>query len=97
LLEHILRSLQVQCLPKDLPATIGVDVSNLNIGDSLHVRELPLPPGVEAITEGELTVFAVVESRVEPEAGAAVEAPTAPEVLTAKKEGEAKGEQAAAS
>jgi large subunit ribosomal protein L25 len=88
LLEHTLRTLEVECLPKDLPATIAVNVSNLNIGDSLHVKELPLPSGVEAVTDGELTVVAVVESRVEPEAGAAAEAPTAPEVITAKKEGD---------
>ena len=97
LLEHTLRALEVQCLPRDLPATIAVDVSNLDIGDSVHVSQLPLPAGVEAVTDGGLTVFAVVESRVEPEAGAGAEAPTAPEVITAKKEGEDKGEEASAS
>lgn len=95
LLEHTLRSLEVECLPRDLPATIAVNVSGLNIGDSLHVNELPLPAGVEAVTDGELTVFSVVESRVEPEAEPGAETPTAPEVITAKKEGEAKGDQAA--
>ena len=92
LLEHTLRSLEVECLPRDLPSSIRVDVSGLDIGNSLHVRELPLPPGVTAVTDPELTVFSVLESRVEQEgAGAApAETPTAPEVITAKKDEESK-------
>jgi large subunit ribosomal protein L25 len=96
LLEHILRRLEVECLPKDLPGSIVVDVSNLNVGDSVHVRDLPLPTGVKTLTDPELTVVAVVEPRVEAEeAPAAVEAPTAPEVITAKKEETPGGETAA--
>ena len=87
LLEHGLRTLEVECFPQDLPGIIHVDVSNLNIGDSLHVRDLQLPSGVEAVTDGELTVVSVVESRVEEEE--VEEAPevavTAPEVITEKK------------
>jgi large subunit ribosomal protein L25 len=84
LLEHILRYLEVECLPADLPQVIQVDVTNLDVGQSLHVRELKLPPGVEAITDAEQTVVAVVESRVEEEVEPLV-TPTAPEVITAKK------------
>ncbi len=86
LLEHILRRLEVECLPKDLPEAIHVDVSNLNVGDSVHVRDLQLPAGVEALNDGELTVVAVVEPRVEAEETVAEEPVTAPEVITAKKE-----------
>jgi large subunit ribosomal protein L25 len=85
LLEHILRYLEVECLPGDLPQVIEVDVTNLDVGQSLHVRELKLPPGVEAITDAEQTVVAVVESRVEEEVAEPLVAPTAPEVITAKK------------
>jgi large subunit ribosomal protein L25 len=85
LLEHILRYLEVECLPGDLPQVIEVDVSNLDVGQSLHVRELILPPGVEAITDPEQTVVAVVESRVEEEVVEPLVTPTAPEVITAKK------------
>jgi large subunit ribosomal protein L25 len=85
LLEHILRYLEVECLPGDLPQVIEVDVTNLDIGQSLHVRELKLPSGVEAITDAEQTVVAVVESRVEEEVVEPLVAPTAPEVITAKK------------
>jgi large subunit ribosomal protein L25 len=85
LLEHILRYLEVECLPADLPQVIEVDVTSLDVGQSLHVRELKLPSGVEAITDPEQTVVAVVESRVEEEVVEPLVTPTAPEVITAKK------------
>jgi large subunit ribosomal protein L25 len=88
LLEYSLRTLEVECFPQDLPDIIRVDVANLNIGESLHVRDLQLPPGVEAVTEGDLTAISVVASRVGEEAEpgvAALETPAAPEVLTEKR------------
>jgi large subunit ribosomal protein L25 len=91
LLEYSLRSLDVECLPQDLPDIIRIDVSNLNIGESFHVRDIPLPSGVEALTDADLTVVSVVASRVGEEVTPTAEAPTAPEVITEKK-GEAKPE-----
>jgi large subunit ribosomal protein L25 len=88
LLEHSLRTLEVECFPQDLPDVIRVDVANLSIGESLHVRDLKLPPGVEAVTDGDLTAISVVASRVGEEAEpsvAATETPAAPEVLTEKR------------
>ena len=46
LLEQNVRALAIECLPKDLPDKITVDVSALNIGDSIHVRDIALPEGV---------------------------------------------------
>ena len=91
LLEYSLRSLDVECLPQDLPDIIRIDVSNLNIGESFHVRDIPLPSGVEALTDAGLTVVSVVASRVGEEVTPTAEAPTTPEVITEKK-GEAKPE-----
>jgi large subunit ribosomal protein L25 len=91
LLEHSLRTLEVECFPQDLPEIVRIDVSNLNIGESLHVRDIPLPSGVEALTPADLTVVSVVASRVGEEVTEAAETPTAPEVITEKK-GEAKQE-----
>ncbi|HEY0369759.1 MAG TPA: 50S ribosomal protein L25 [Chthoniobacterales bacterium] len=88
LLEQNLRTLAIECLPRDLPDIIQVDVSALNIGDAIHVREIQLPSGVTTRISPELTAFSVMEPTVE-EAPAAA-APTAPEVITEKKtEGEA--------
>jgi len=98
LLEQSLRALTVSCLPRDLPDKITVDVSNLNIGDSIHVRDIKLPNGVAAKVQPELTVFSVLapiveEEPVVPEAEAAA---AGPEVIKEKKE-EGEGAAPAAS
>ena len=85
LLEQSLRELEVECLPKDLPELITVDVSALNVGDALHVKDIVLPAGVTAVDDAELTVFLVAEPTVADET-LDVEAPTAPEVIKEKKE-----------
>lgn len=63
---HVLTELEVSCLPKDLPEFIEVDVQNLNVGDSLHIADLKLPPGVTsiALTHGESGNLAVVSVAV---------------------------------
>ncbi|MBA3273325.1 MAG: 50S ribosomal protein L25 [Chthoniobacterales bacterium] len=86
LLEQSLRTLSIECLPRDLPDVISVDVSALNIGDAIHVREIPLPSGVTTRIPADLTAFSVMAPTVaeEPAAGAAPVA--APEVIREKKE-----------
>ena len=87
LLEQSLRALEVECLPRDLPDKITVDVSALNIGDSIHVRDIQLPAGVAAKTQLDLTVFSVLAPAVEEEPVAEVaEAAAGPEVIKEKKE-----------
>jgi len=85
LLEQSLRSLGIQCLPRDLPDVIRVDVSALNIGDAIHVREIPLPEGVSTRVSPDLTAFSVMPPTVE-EAPAAAAVAAAPEVIKEKKE-----------
>jgi len=46
---HVVNELDVSCLPDDLPEFIEVDMSQLTIGHSIHVKELKLPKGVEAV------------------------------------------------
>src|SRR5881398_1524385 len=87
LLEQNLRALAIECLPKDLPDKITVDVSALNIGDSIHVRDIKLPDGVTAKTPVDLTAFSVLAPAVEEEPVAAVaETAAGPEVIKEKKE-----------
>jgi len=91
LLEQSLRSLPIECLPRDLPDRLTVDVSNLNIGDSIHVRDIQLPSGVTAKAQPDLTAFSVLAPVVEEEPVpiAAEGAAAGPEVITEKKpEGE---------
>src|SRR5213595_420457 len=92
LLEQNLRTLSIECLPRDLPDRVTVDVSALNIGDAIHVRDIQLPSGVTAKTQPDLTAFSVLAPAVEEEpVPIAVEGAAAgPEVITEKKpEGEA--------
>ena len=89
LLETMLRTIRVACLPRSLPELITVDVSHLAIGHSVHVRELVLPEGVTASNPPELPVFSVFAPKEE-----VVETPSTevvqPEVIKEKKvEGEA--------
>jgi large subunit ribosomal protein L25 len=99
LLEQSLRSLPIECLPRDLPDRITVDVSNLDIGDSIHVRDIQLPNGVTAKVQPDLTAFSVLAPAVEEEPVPVVAegAEAGPEVITEKKpEGETAGAAAAA-
>src|SRR6266436_6300237 len=93
LLDQNLRALPIECLPRDLPDKVTVDVSALNIGDSIHVRDIKLPAGVTAKVQAELTAFSVMAPVIEEEPVATeAEAAVGPEVITAKKE---EGEAAA--
>lgn len=85
LLEQSLRSIEVECLPKDLPEVIRVDVSGLGLGEALHVRDLPVLPGVTYQVDGEVTVLLVSEPRVAAETEESTEAVSEPEVLREKK------------
>jgi large subunit ribosomal protein L25 len=88
ILETITRSVEVRCLPTAIPASIDVDVSHLNVGDSVHVRELTVTD-VQILSDPESTIATVVaptvieekpvEEVVAPAAGAAE-----PEVVAAK-------------
>jgi large subunit ribosomal protein L25 len=90
LLETMLRTIRVACLPRNLPELITVDVSHLEIGKSVHVSELKLPEGVTASNPPELPVFSVFAPKEEVVETPATEV-TQPEVIKEKKpaEGEA--------
>ncbi len=101
ILENVLRDLHVECLPKDLPDIIEVDVSGLNVGQSIHVSEIAVPEGVAVLNAGDVVVFAVAAPTVaeEPTPAAAEAAPAgegaAPAAAAAAgdegKEGKGKG------
>ena len=102
---HVLNELDIVCFPADLPEFIEVDLGNLAVGHSLHVRELLLPKGVElTLHKGEDPVIATVvvpalitEEEEAAQAAAAVAASEVPttEQAAAPKEGEAPAEGAA--
>ncbi|HSW83912.1 MAG TPA: 50S ribosomal protein L25/general stress protein Ctc [Usitatibacter sp.] len=61
LVEHVLKELEISCLPKDLPEYIEVDLGSLQAGHSLHLSAVKLPPGVEPIVpKGEDPTIATI-------------------------------------
>ncbi|HET9042741.1 MAG TPA: 50S ribosomal protein L25/general stress protein Ctc [Burkholderiales bacterium] len=78
---HVLNDIDVSCLPADLPEFIEVDLSNLTIGHSVHVKDLKFPAGVEPVLHrGENPVVA---SASIPRAAEVEEAAVAEEVVPA--------------
>jgi len=90
LLEQILHSIEVNVDPSSIPNHIDVDVVNLAMGHSLHVRDLNLPEGVEVLTDEDATVCAVIAPRAVVEEAAAAEgeagAVAEPELIRKPKE-----------
>lgn len=80
--QHFAHKLEVECLPTDIPEHIEVDITNLKIGDSIHVSDLNVP-GVSFITNADALVVSVTHPRAEKEEVPAAEgeAPAEPEVI----------------
>ena len=66
IVSHVTTDLDISCLPKDLPEFIEVDLIDLDVGHSMHVSALKLPPGVSVVTHGK--VDPVVATAVVPRA-----------------------------
>ena len=94
ILEHVLRTLTVQCLPGDLIEEFSLDVADLHIGKTLRVRDVPVDAAkYKVMSDPDQVVAAVAAPRTEEEEKAETEAEAAaaaagPEVLTEKKEEE---------
>ena len=93
-LEHVIRELQVECLPTAIPEKMEVDVSNLKINDTIHVKDIVSPEGVKILNDTELIVMIVKPPKVEAvvKEEVAVEGAAEPELIRKKKEEEAEGE-----
>jgi len=52
IVSHVMSELEIRCLPADLPEFIEVDLKDLELGNTVHVRDLQLPQGVESILHG---------------------------------------------
>lgn len=59
-LDTVLNEVAVVCAPSAVPDTIEVDISNMDVGDALHVSELPLPSGVTVMGEADRVVVSVL-------------------------------------
>ncbi len=84
-LEHVLWELDVICLPTQIPQSIEVDVSQLKIADSIHVKDIQLPEGVTTKHDPEAIILAVAAPMKE-EVVAPTAEPVELEVIKEKKE-----------
>ena len=84
ILQQVRREIEIKCLPSQIPDSVEIDVSALNIGDSVHLNDVQLPEGIKVLDDADLTIVTVLAPTVEKE--------VAPEEV----EGELAEEEAAA-
>jgi large subunit ribosomal protein L25 len=100
MLENPLHEIEVECLPKDLPERIEIDVSGLKANQSLHVRDIPLGEGVRLLSNPDQVIALVKFAKAEAATAAAAEvaavaAPGAAAPAADKKAAPAAGEKKA--
>jgi len=91
ILQIIRRELEVQCLPLNVPDSIEIDITDLDIGDSIHVGDISRQNDVEFLDDENFTVVTIVSPKVEEEAEAEEEAEEEAEAAIAE-EGEERPE-----
>ena len=94
-LEQILREIEIRCEPREIPDSLDVDVSNLDVHDTLHVSDIQVSAAVEILTDAELVIATVgiVKEEAAPAPAIEGEEPAEPEVIgKGKKEEEGEGE-----
>lgn len=96
ILQNLLREIEIECLPDKIPGHVKIDISGLEIGQSLHVRDLQLGEDIKVLTDPEEVIANIIAPLVEEVAPAAeVAAPEAaePEVIKKGKKEEEKAEE----
>ena len=102
ILDVIHHDVAVECLPTQIPDRLDIDVTNVKIGQSLHIKDLVLPEGVECLEDPESVLLVILAPKLEEEVPAAeavegAEEITEPEVIKKGKEEEEAPEEEAAS
>ncbi|MGD9518579.1 MAG: 50S ribosomal protein L25 [Armatimonadota bacterium] len=65
--DQLLYEVTVRCLPTAIPSNLHMDISNLHLGETLHVRDLVLPEGIEVVTDTDEVVVSCLTPRIEVE------------------------------
>jgi large subunit ribosomal protein L25 len=91
ILQIIRRELEVQCFPLDVPESIEIDITDLDIGDSIHLGDISRQSKIEFLDDENFTVVTIVSPKVEEEAEAVEEAEEEGEAAIAE-EGEERPE-----
>lgn len=95
LISHISTDVEVSCFPDDLPEFIEIDISNMQLNDTLHLSDIKLPKGVELVALAHGDDKAIVSIHMPREEVIPEEAPVASEVpaIAQKAEGEGESEE----
>ncbi|MBU0477703.1 50S ribosomal protein L25/general stress protein Ctc [bacterium] len=83
-LDHSMRDMEIRCLPDKIPGHLEVDVSQLRIGSSIHIRDMKIPEDVEVLADPDQAVVSIVPPTIIKEEEVSVE--EEPEVIEGKKE-----------
>lgn len=67
ILDFITRSIEVECLPRDIPQAIEVDISELHVGQHIDTSELELPEKVTLMEESDRVILSIAHPRLEEE------------------------------
>lgn len=94
ILQYAIREIEIQCLPDKIPGHVVVDVSDLEIGKSIHVGDLSIGEGIKILTEPDEVIATVIAPIVEEAAAPAVAEIAEPEVIKKGKKEEGTGEKA---
>jgi len=84
ILQHVLREIEIKCLPDKIPGHLEADISKLEIGQSIHVRDIKVDEGIEVLTAPDEIIVNIVAPAVEKEPEAPAEgivAAAAPEAV----------------
>ena len=82
-LEQIIREIEIRCEPREIPDSLDVDVSNLDVHELLHVSDITVAEGVEILTDAEqvIATVGIVKEEVAPVVPVEGEEPAEPEVI----------------
>jgi large subunit ribosomal protein L25 len=94
ILEQVIHEVPVRCLPDQIPESIQIDVTALEINDSLHISDLKVAEGIEILMDMERTLCVVQVPRVIEEVAPTTEAPVTEVIGAEKAEGEETAEEA---
>jgi large subunit ribosomal protein L25 len=82
-LEQIIREVELRCQPREIPDSLELDVSNLDVHDLLHVSDIKVAEGIEILTDPEqvIATVGIVKEEVAPAPALEGEEPVEPEVI----------------
>ncbi len=66
-LDHVIQDIEIECPAVDIPENIRVEVDELEIGDTVHIRDVTPPPGVTLLQDDDMVVASVLPPQIEPE------------------------------